>query len=238
MNDLRDRLGQFIGETQPPTAAQIDADVLRGRKAQQRRRAVQAGAGSVFVVAAVVAAFAFTGTGSSPARPEAGAATQVSVDLVAYKGEQPKGFTIDTVPAGWFIQSDEVVSLTLAPISAKNPGPEVDPSKSPVYDPASFVGKIGIVLESKDQHGPRKGGTAIKAAGQDGTLLKSLRGVTPDGPMPTAAGGDTGWEIWIKQPSGIYLIVQFWQGLGLTQDQMVEIAAGVHVEKAAQQVGG
>jgi len=81
-------------------------------------------------------------------------------------------------------------------------------------------------------------GTAVQVGDRKGTLLKSLPGETPDGPVPPAPGGDTGWEVWVKQPSGIYMIVQFWQGLGLSQDQMVELGAGVHVHKGAEQGHG
>ena len=71
--------------------------------------------------------------------------------------------------------------------------------------------------------------------GQDGTLVESLPAMTPDGPMPTRADGDTGWELWGQQPSGVYLIVQFWEGLGLSQDQMIELGAAVYVHADAVQ---
>jgi len=238
MIDLRNHLEERTGPPGPATVAQADADLARGRKALRRRRAAQTIAGSAFGVAALVAAFtvATTGTNAPPAadRP----AVVSAAKLVAYKGAQPKGFTVDKVPDGWFIQSDENYSLVLAPDKARNPGPDVNPSTQPLFDKHSYVGKITIMLESKDQNGPSREGKAVKAGDKEGVLLKSLRGVTPDGPAPTAAGGDTGWELWLKQPSGVHLIVQYWQGLGLSEDQMVELGAGVHVHADAEQTVG
>ena len=238
MMDLRNHLEERTGPPGPATVAQADADLARGRKALRRRRAAQTIAGSAFGVAALVAAFtvATTGTNAPPAadRP----AVVSAAKLVAYKGAQPKGFTVDKVPDGWFIQSDENYSLVLAPDKARNPGPDVNPSTQPLFDKHSYVGKITIMLESKDQNGPSREGKAVKAGDKEGVLLKSLRGVTPDGPAPTAAGGDTGWELWLKQPSGVHLIVQYWQGLGLSEDQMVELGAGVHVHADAEQTVG
>ena len=240
MTDLHNRLDRIAGPAAVPTAADVDADLVRGRRALRRRRTVQATGGSAFAVAALVAAVSFTtggGTAAGPGATQAAdrpAATAAAVKLVAYRGEQPKGFTVDTVPDGWFVQQDSSYSLTLAPDRAANPGPDTDPSKDPVHDPQSFVGKIGVMLSSKDQDGPGDG-TAVKVGDRNGVLVKSPVGETPDGPLPTPADGDTGWTLWVEQPSGAHLLVQFWEGLGMTREQMVELAAGVHVHKDAQQ---
>jgi hypothetical protein len=241
MIDLRTHLEEIAGPVSPPTAEQADADVARGRRALRRRRAGQTIAGSAFGVAALVAAFtvAAAGTDAGPRGPVADhPATVTAARLVAYRGVQPKGFTVDKVPDGWFVQADENYSLLLAPERARHGGPDVNPSKAPLYDPTSYVGKITIMLEGKGQHGPSRTGTPVKVGDRNGTLLKSQQGMTPDGPVPPAAGGDTGWELWVKQPSGVYMIVQYWQGLGFSQRQMVELGAGVHVHKDAEQDAG
>ncbi len=229
MTDLRNHFEEIAGPLPAETA--VDDDIARGRTALRRRRTSRTLAGSMFAAAAVAVAV----TAGSVLVTDTSPRGSTSVQLVAYEGAQPKGFTIDKVPAGWFIQTDNNYSLLLAPDRAKNPGPDVNPSKSPVHDPNSFVDKIGITLESKDQSGPSRDGIDVKVGDRDGTLLKSLPGMTPDGPAPTRADGDTGWELWVRQPSGVYLIVQFWAGLGLSRDQMVELGAGVHVHADAVQ---
>jgi hypothetical protein len=227
MMDLRNHFDEIAGPIPAETA--VDDDILRGRSAMRRRRTSRTIAGSMFAAAAIAAAVT---AGSVLVTDTSPRGSTSAVQLVAYEGAQPKGFTIDKVPAGWFVQTDDTGSLTLAPDAAKNPGPDVNPSESPLHDPRSFVGKIGIMLESKDQNGPWGEGIKVKVGDNDGTLLKS----PTEGSV--RADGDTGWQLFVKQPSGPYLLLQFWEGLGLSQDQMVELAAGVHVhEDAVQGVG-
>ena len=250
MMDLRNHLEEIAGPVVPVATGQIDEDILRGRRAVTRRRSVQTVVGSAFGVAALVAAFTVPsgGVGAGPHGPTAAAppAVTVPVELVAYRGAQPKGFTIDKVPAGWFVQTDDNYGLVLAPDKVKGAGPSagsakakdagqaVDPSANPVYDPDTFVGKIGIMLESKDQNGPGRDGTKVKIGDRDGLLVKSLPAMIPGQPAADPAG-DTGWSVWVQQPSGIWLIVQFWEGLGMSREQMVELTSGVHVHKDAVQ---
>jgi hypothetical protein len=246
MNDLRNQLNELAGAPTAPSLDQVEADVLRGRRALRRRRVGQGVAASVLAAAAAVSVFAaVSGSPGATARTATSAGSTATstadstgaVRLVAYTGTQPKGFILDEVPDGWFIQSDDNFSLLLAPKRVQNPSPGVDPSKDPIYDKQSFVGKIGITLESKDQHGPSRQGTTVTVGDKQGMLVKSLPGVRPGQPRQDPTG-DTGWMLWVKQPAGPYLIIQFWQGLGLSQDQMVELGAGVHVLKDAMQGAG
>jgi hypothetical protein len=238
MIDLRDHLESIAGPAAVPSTADIDADLARGRRALRRRRAGLTAAGSVLSVAAVAAAFSVAaGPGPGAGLPDRPPAV-VAARLVAYEGAQPKGFTVDKVPAGWFVQGDEKYGLWMAPDKVKNPPAGIDPSKAPLYDSQNYTGKIVIYLESKDQNGPPRTGTPVQVGDLDGMLVKSLPGMTPDGPMPTRADGDTGWSLWVELPSGVHVIVQFWEGLGLSRDQMVELAAGVHVHPDAEQSAG
>ncbi len=77
------------------------------------------------------------------------AALARTATLVAYKGEQPKGFTIDTVPDGWFVQADDTIGPVPAP--EKAPAPSAGPSPDELDNATSCVGKIAIMLQSKDQ---------------------------------------------------------------------------------------
>jgi hypothetical protein len=192
--------------------------------APRRRRAALAVGGSAFAVAAIVAAFSFSGTGKDttgqgqPAdRPAVAAA---ATKLVAYTGKQPKGFSLDKVPDGWFVQADNTSSIVLAPNSVTGQ-PKADPSTNPLQDPGSYVGKIAVMLQSKDQKGVPDG-TNVKVGDGKGVLVKA-----PD--------NTDGRTLWVAQPSGIYVLIQFWDGIGLSQEAMVDFGAGVHVEKGAVQ---
>jgi hypothetical protein len=224
--DLRDQLDSIAGPAVAPTAADADADLARGRRALRRRRTVQTLGGSAFAAAAVVAAVVFT-TGPGGGVPGPGApdhSTAVSTtQLVSYKGKQPKGFVLDKVPDGWFVQADDAGSVVLAPSRIKGK-PGVDPSQDPLYDPRSFAGKIAVMLQSRDQGGPPPG-TEVKVGDRDGVLAKS-------------ADNDSGRTLWVEQPSGVYLQIQFWADIGLSHEQMVDFGAGVHVTKAAKQGAG
>jgi hypothetical protein len=233
MMDLQHRLDEIAGPARPPTAAQLDADLARGRQSLRRRRTAQTLAGSAFAVAAAVAAFSFTATG--PGGPPTSTTPSVAsaVQLVAYKGEQPKGFTVDKVPDGWFVQGRESFELVIAPKAVQNPGPDVDPSKDPIYDPRDYRGKIAVFLQSKDESGPRDG-KEVRVGDKDGVLVKSLPAQVPGEPSADPAA-DSGYSLWVKQPSGVHLIIQFWEGVGLSESQMLELGAGVHVHSDAVQ---
>lgn len=192
--------------------------------APRRRRAALAVGGSAFAVAAIVAAFSFsgagkdtTGQGQPAGRPAVAAA---ATKLVAYTGKQPKGFSLDKIPDGWFVQADGTSSIVLAPNSVTGQ-PKADPSKNPLQDPGSYVGKIAVMLQSKDQKDVPDG-TSVKVGDGKGVLVKA-----PD--------NTDGRTLWVAQPSGIHVLIQFWDGIGLSQDAMVDFGAGVHVEKGAVQ---
>lgn len=192
--------------------------------AAPRRRTALAVGGSTFAVAAIVAAFSFAGSGpdtTGQAQPSdrpavAAAATQ----LVSYTGRQPKGFRLDKVPDGWYVQADDTSAIVLAPRGTAG-GPKADPSKNPLQDPRSFVGKIAVMLQSKDQQGV-PAGRAVTVGDRKGVLVKGT-------------DNTDGRTLWVEQPTGAYLLIQFWDGIGLSQDAMVDFGVGVHVEKDAQQ---
>ena len=245
MMDLRDELEQLAGRPTAPTAAQVNADIARGRGALRRKRTIQAAGGSLFAVAAAAAAISLSsavappGNGNTTAAGDRPAATAGAngLKLVAYKGKQPKGFTIDTVPDGWFVQAVNEYELVIAPDKAKNPGPDVEVSKSPVYDPRDYRDKIAVFLASKDEAAPK--GPFIKIGDREGVVRKSERGMDtlPSGkmtPEPVRPDGDYGASVYVKLPQGTFVVVQFWAGLGFSEQQMIQLAAGVHVDKNAR----
>ena len=216
MMNLHDGLERIAGPGAEPTTDQIEADLARGRRALRRRRAVQAGGGSAFAVAAVVAAVAFATAGTTTSTPaplaqgtsQSTSAAREPVRLVAYTGEQPKGFELDKVPDGWEVQGVSESALTLAPIGAED------------QDPNSFVGKIAVMLQSADDHSTPEG-TEVTVDGDQGVLKK-------------AEGQTDGWTLFVDRKSGPRLQVQVWDGLDWEAKQVVEFATGVTVTGAAQ----
>jgi hypothetical protein len=218
MMDLHDRLGRLAGPAVPATDTQAAADLARGRRALSRRRTVKGAATGVFAVAAAAAAIAY-GTAARPAdhpAPPAAAApitaarpSVATAKLVAYHGTQPKGYTIDKVPAGWEIQGVDKFVLTIAPINAKD------------KDKDDFVGKIAVMLQSKDDHSTPSG-TAVTVGGKPGVLSD-------------ADGQPGGKNLFVKQPNGVNLLIQIWDARGWSNDAIVAFGAGIHVLSDAQQ---
>jgi hypothetical protein len=245
MMDLHHRLEEIAGPPVPPTIAQLENDLARGRRALRRRRRAQTVVGSALAIAALVAGFTLVGTGAGTNRDGYGvtdfpaAAGGAGTTIVDYTGEQPKAYTIGKIPAGWFIQSSGPYSVVLAPDKAKNPGPNVNPSKEPLYDSQDYSGKIMIGLESRDQNGP-EGGKRVQVGDAKGALVPSLGWDIPGRPStpPARSGLDGGATLWIQQESDPWIIVQVWEGLGFTEQQIIEIGTGVRVKNGAKQAGG
>jgi len=249
--DLNRHFNTLAGPEVTPTMNDINADLDRGRRALRKRRTVQKITGSAFAAAALAAGLVIATNNGPPATAPNAAQTQgqapdrIATRLVAYKGDQPKGYTIDKVPDGWEIQSSTEYALNLAPKDA------ID------KDPNSYVGKIAITLQSKDQHDEPQG-KKVKVGDLSGVLVPSKEADDPTTlrlkkeakKAAIAKGGPSaapflaeealddandGATLWIKQPNGIHLLVQFWEGLGLSEADKLEIGAGVHVHEGAVQ---
>ena len=211
MTDLHDRLARLAGASGETSAAQADADVDRGRRALRRRHTTQrmGAVGFATAVLAVAVAYGTTTTGG----PTPGTSPSVvTAKLVAYQGEQPKGFTIDKVPSGWEIQGVSPGALTVAPVGIAD------------QEPDSFVGKIAVMLQSQDDKSTPTG-TPVTVGGKPGVINEGL-------------GTDHGKNLWVKQPNGIWLEVQIWDATGWTPESMVEFADGIHVLPTAVQGRG
>ncbi|GAA4962442.1 hypothetical protein [Actinoplanes utahensis] len=219
MMNLHDGLAQLAGPAAEPTPDTVAADLARGRRALRRRRTAQAAAGSAFTVAAVAAAFAFATAGSTAPTPgpvEAKAPATVATipaggfKLVDYRGAQPEAFTVGKVPAGWEVQGVTVSSLTVGPVGMAD------------KDPNSFVGKVAVMLQSADEHGEMPGTpTRVRVGDQEGFFVQRT--------------GSQGVTLFVKQPNGINLEIQVWEGIDWTRDQIVAFAEGVHVSPDAKQ---
>lgn len=208
MMDLHDRLDRIAGRTPEPTPAQADADLARGRRALTRRRTVRKLGASAFAAVAIAAAVTYGTADGADPAPP----RAVAANLVAYEGKQPQGFTIDKVPAGWEIQGGSTGNLTIAPTGAADKNPD------------SFAGKIAIMLQSQDDKSTPTG-TELTVGGKPGVLNE-------------AEGTEGGKNLWVKQPDGVWLLVQIWDARGWTQQDIVEFADGIHVQPGAQRGRG
>ncbi len=126
---------------------------------------------------------------------------------MAYTGKQPAGFTLDQVPEGWEVQGVTKYHLTLAPLNA------------PDQDHYSCVGKI-CIDQQRSIPDVKKQNVRV---GDKPAVLATMLG---------DADGEPG-TLFIKQPSGAYLVIQSWDGLGWSTDDLLKFAAGVHVNKGA-----
>ncbi|GIJ08225.1 hypothetical protein Van01_14390 [Micromonospora andamanensis] len=211
--DLHDRLDRIAGPVSEPSAAEADADLARGRRALRRRRSARALGTSAFAVAALAVAVTIgTQAGPTTTTPDNAPAPVVAARLVAYEGKQPQGFTIDKVPAGWEIQGGSTSELTIAPKNAAD------------KNPMAFIGKIGIMLQSaSDRSTPT--GTQLDVGGKPGVLNNG-------------DGTGHGKNLWVKQPDGVWMLVQIWDARGWTQQDIIEFADGIQVQPGVERMVG
>jgi hypothetical protein len=217
--DLHTRFEHLGGPVDPASAEEIAADLGRGRRAARRRRTVQVVAGSAFGVAAIAATFSLVAAGPAPdagsgRAPAVAQASTGGLTLVDYRGPQPKDFTVDKVPDGFFIQKDDWTGLTIAPVSVRHPGPGVDPSKSPMYDPHQLTGKIGIFLEERAFRGELTGEKVT--VGEHQAVLHDIESTR---------------QLVIAVSPEVYATVQV--DVPLSRDQIIALGAGLHVHQEA-----
>lgn len=216
MTDLLDRLAALRVEPAAASADTLAGDVRRGRRALARRRAARGAAGGAFLlVAGGTTGIVISQHGSdappsahhspAPSRlPASRTPTTTGIQLVDYTGEQEPGFIVKKVPEGYVLQGSNAFSLDIA-----KPGDHSDLS--------DFEHKIVVMLQSKDVR-LHKEGTQVSVNGRPGWIREP---------------GDGG--VILEYNDGSHnVVVQSWTSLGLTQDQLVELADGVTVTAQAQ----
>jgi hypothetical protein len=225
MNDLKNLLELALSDghgPDPDQPADPAGDLARGRTRLRRRRLAGLAGGATAVIAVAVAPLAVTAAGhqaaSRPGHPagrisSAGPVTTrlgaAGIALVAYAGKQPPGYKVAEVPSGWVVQGGSPYVLALAPRGDK------DTSIN------SFVGKLVVMLQSRDAGAPTTG-TSQPVAGRPGRF--DVQGSTQMLTYTDAAGG---WVV-IQAPTSLG-----WDGARLAQ-----FAAGVQVLGNAQQGAG
>lgn len=212
MTDLETRLRELRVPTVPASDEVVHADVVRARRALQRRRLARRGSGGVAVAAAaVLAAVVVSGqSGGTGSRPDIAdhAPSSAGVRLVDYTGVQRPGFTVAKVPAGFVLQGATPYALDIARAD--------DHSGLNV-----FKGKLVVMLQSKD--------VTFRHTGHP----VSVHGTT--GYLRTEKGGATALEYLDGSHD---VVVQAWANLGLTDAQLVEFANGVTVSHNARATVG
>ena len=223
MSDIRTLLHEaaVLPDTDTFTAeAAADADLVRARRALRRRRAGRTTAASGLLAAAALGAFMIIGPGAGPstppgdATPAAPRSTTSGVELVAYTGAQPTGYRLDTVPAGWTIRDDTRGLLTLAPKGAAT-------AENTVPGATSLEGTIAVMTESD---------TGVPS----GVRLDPVRVGDKPGVIAHMRGAGDTRTLFLEQPSGTYLVIQVWDGLGWDNSRIAEFAGSVHITEDAQ----
>ena len=223
---LNDRAGLAPGGPVDPTG-----DLARGRHLLRRRRravlsAGAAGAAGVAVVALVLANAGPSAAGhpavatrpSGAVHPSAAVhpsghpltTAPASVALVAYNGQQAPGYQVAKVPKGWVIQGGNPFVLTIAP--ADDPDKSVD----------VFVGKLVVMLQSRDASDPSGPGRPQQVAGRPGHF---------------DVQGDT-QILTYQDAKGHWIVIQAPVSLGWDSNVLAEFAAGAQVLHNAQQSRG
>jgi hypothetical protein len=214
-DDVKSLLALALADGHAPldgTPVDPAADLARGRRLLRRRRAVRfGGVAAAAAVCVGVASAALTAGGPAPMTPaiateERPVATDErpeglpSIALVAYAGKQPPGYRVAEVPAGWEIQGGNAFALTIAPEDAADKHPD------------SFLGKLVVMLESKDAGTP-DGAPDVSVDGRPGHVR-----VEGDTQVLTYQGVDGRWVV-IQAPTS----------LGWDSERIARFAAGVEV---------
>lgn len=223
MSDLRDLLRDAAPAYDSTVSdSLVEADLVRAHRALRRRRATRLSGATGLVAAAAIGALALVGPGEAPSGPSGGAVsaapqTAGAVTLVSYTGDQPSGYTLDKIPAGWEIRDSSPSALILAPQGSV----ETDP----VEGATSLEGTIAI--STQNDTGVPSGVQLddIRVDGQD-AVIAHMKGA-----------GDTR-TLFAQQPDGSFLEIQVWDGLGWDNARIAEFAASVSITDDAQPTVG
>jgi hypothetical protein len=158
VNDIKALLDVAAGHdtTAQVSTSTADHDLLRGRRALRRQHARNLAL--PLGLATVFGAVLVTGDqlGSPPPSQHAVLRSPLAtppprinpiggVRLVAYAGQQPSGYRVAYVPEGWEIQGANPFAMTIAPVGFADQHPD------------SFVGKLVVMLQSRDATGTPQG---------------------------------------------------------------------------------
>jgi hypothetical protein len=229
MQDMIDALGALrgTGARTPAGEDAVAADLARGQRAliRRRRRIAVAGVAALGTATAVAVAVAVVGpvggSGSSvatkpaarPAVSSGHSGTSIALELTAYKGAQPAGFKVDTVPEGWSVSSSNEYGFVTVPPGTGGHGSDTN-----------FMDGIAVFLQGDSVLPADSPVTKVTIHGEDGQL-----GFTE--------GREAKWLIF-PDAAGDKVLVQVPTKLGLTDAQIVRFAQGVTVTGHARAARG
>ena len=231
MNDLKDLLELALSDV-PGRDARADpaADLARGRRRLRRRRQRLAGLAGVTaaVLCGVLVPLALQGSAprydspptaasshAQPSRTQPGqtgapATPSCQIKLVAWVGTQPPGYRVNWMPKSWVVQGSTPFALVMAPPDDKDKSPD------------SYVGKLVVMLQSRDATAPPAAWANQPVNGREGKF---------------DVQGDT-QILTFKIASGQWVVVQAPVSLGWDSAELAKFAGGVQVLAAAQQGRG
>jgi hypothetical protein len=227
VNDLKDLLELALTDGRAPDPgerADPAADLARGRRLLRRRRLAGLAGASAAVLCAALVPLALRGHAAPAPAPAAaprpaqsrmsmgpvGSGQTRTVALVAWAGTQPPGYRVSQVPKGWVVQGSNPYRLTIAPAD--------DPSTNPDY----FVGKLVVMLQSRDATSPPTQGAPQQVNGRPGMF---------------DVQGDT-QILTFQIAGGQWVVIQAPVSLGWNSAELAQFASGVQVLVTAQQGRG
>lgn len=218
MTDMIDRLSR-LGEHPDTLAgdATVLGDLGRAHAAvsrRRRRRAAATGAGLTLALGSTLGVVLLSQDGGHPAdSPPAASGTAdptsevpgaSSVELVAYDGRQPAGFVLEKVPEGYVLQGADRFVLALS----------LPDDTTHLHD---YHGKLVVMLESQSAQAGEMSGDPVTVNGHPGALRDAV-----------------GARILEYHDGSHEVLVQAWETIGLTDEQLVEFAEGITVTDEAR----
>ncbi len=228
MNDMKDLFELALSDI-PRTGqhSDPDEDLARGRRLLRRRRQRLAGLAGVTaaVLCGILVPLSLNGSTPAASHPVAAASSPVSthpkataapthttvsqahaIKLVAWVGTQPPGYRVAWMPKGWVVQGSDPYALTMAPPN--------DTDK----DPHVFIGKLVVMLQSRDASAPPSNWADQPVNGRVGKF---------------DVQGDT-QILTFKVASGQWVVIQAPMSLGWNSAELAKFAGGVQVLAAAE----
>ena len=233
MSDLKNLLERALDDG-PAAGVEADpaADLARGRSRLRHRRTVALAGTAAVALGLAVIPLTLNGSSAPAGQLQAGKATGAaatqpatlpSLELVTYRGKQAPGYRVASTPKGWAIQGGDPFVLTIAPTGAKD------------KHYTSFVGKLVVMLQSRDAKPPTEGAVQL-VDGRPGRLtveepaVTDARKVAAAGKSAASAQPVGGTQMLTYQDAkDRWIVIQAPTSLGWDGPRLAQFAAGVEV---------